>query len=333
MRISVVAAVARNGVIGRAGAIPWRIPEDAARFKELTTGHGVVMGRKTWDSLPERFRPLPGRRNVVVTRRPGWRAEGAERAGSLEDALALLRGDERVFVIGGAELYEAALPVVDELLLTEIDADVDGDVVFPAWDRQAFDEVARESRVGDDGVAFAFVAYRRKDSGDDGAGRQLAALSAVDALLAGAGIEYWLFGGWAVDFYAGSITRAHDDVDVAVWLDDLARISDLLEGDGWHHAPEPEEDGGTGFERDGVGLELTYLVRRADGRVATPLRGGRSASWPDGAFGDEVGGLRGTRARLVGRAALTRGKSVPRDDPVDAAKDLADHRTLSQLDP
>jgi len=162
VKLSVVAAVARNGVIGRDNAIPWQMPEDVAHFKALTTGHAVVMGRRTWDSLPERFRPLPGRRNVVVTRQAGWSAQGAERAASLEDALGLLEGAPSVFVIGGAELYAAALPLVDELVLTEIDRDVEGDTFFPAFDRTAFEEVDRETQVSDDGTTFAFVTYARR---------------------------------------------------------------------------------------------------------------------------------------------------------------------------
>ncbi|HEY7380356.1 MAG TPA: dihydrofolate reductase [Gaiella sp.] len=157
-----MAAVARRGVIGRDNAIPWRIPEDVARFRDLTMGHAVVMGRRTWDSLPDRFRPLPGRRNVVVSRNPGWSADGAERAGSLDEALRLLAGAPEVFVIGGAELYEAALPLADELLLTEIDADVDGDTLFPRFDRAAFEEVSREQHVSQTGLPFAFVTLRRR---------------------------------------------------------------------------------------------------------------------------------------------------------------------------
>jgi dihydrofolate reductase len=162
VKISLVAAVAREGVIGRDNAIPWQLPEDARRFRALTMGHPVVMGRRTWDSLPERFRPLPGRRNVVVTRNAAWRAEGAERAESLEDALRLLAGAPQVFVIGGAELYAEALPRADELVVTEIDAEVEGDVYFPTWDRAAFREESREEHVSDDGVAFAFVTYARR---------------------------------------------------------------------------------------------------------------------------------------------------------------------------
>lgn len=162
MRISLVAAVARGGVIGRDGRLPWRLPEDARHFRDATMGHPVVMGRRTWESIPDSFRPLPGRRNVVVTRTPGWHAEGAERAGSLEDALGLVRDDEHVFVIGGAELYAAALPLADELLLTEIDADVEGDTFFPAWHRDDFEEASREGQVAADGTPLAFVTYRRR---------------------------------------------------------------------------------------------------------------------------------------------------------------------------
>ena len=162
MKVSLVAAVARDGVIGRAGGIPWRIPEDARRFRELTLGHPVVMGRRTWDSLADRFRPLPGRRNVVVTRNRDWRVEGAERAGSLAAALRLLEGAPQAFVIGGAELYAEALPLADELLLTEVDAEVEGDVFFPTWDRAAFEEVSREEHVSETGIPFSFVCYVRR---------------------------------------------------------------------------------------------------------------------------------------------------------------------------
>jgi dihydrofolate reductase len=125
-------------------------------------GHPVVMGRRTWDSLSDRFRPLPGRRNVVVTRNAEWRADGAERAGSLDEALRLLDGAEQVFVIGGAELYAAALPLADELLLTEIELEVVGDTYFPEWDRVEFEEIARERSSSGTGMSFSFVGYRRR---------------------------------------------------------------------------------------------------------------------------------------------------------------------------
>lgn len=330
MRVCLVAAVARGGVIGRDDGIPWRLPEDVARFKSMTTGNAVVMGRKTWDTLPARFRPLPDRRNVVVTRNAEWSAAGAERASSLEEALELLAGAGRIFVIGGAEIYRAALPHADGLLLTEIDLDVDGDTLFPEWDRDAFVEVAREEHVADDGTRFAFVSYQAREPSDLVAARQLSALSSVDALLAQAKIAYWLFGGWAVDFHAGRITRPHDDVDIAVWHEDVPRISTLLADDGWAHAPDPDEDGGTGYERDGVRLELTYLVRASDGRIVTPLRG-FEAAWPKRAFEADVRELDGVRARVVALAALKSGKSSARDDDEEAAKDKADSVVLSEL--
>lgn len=161
MKVSLVAAVARGGVIGRDNAIPWRIQEDMKRFRALTMGHPVVMGRRTWDSLPDRFRPLPGRRNVVLTRNPDWSAKGAERAGSLERALRLLEGGPRAYVIGGAEIYAAALPLADELALTELDLDVEGDTFFPEWDHVAFVETSREPHVSENGTPFAFVTYER----------------------------------------------------------------------------------------------------------------------------------------------------------------------------
>ncbi len=162
MTVSLVAALARGGVIGRDNTIPWQLPEDLQRFKELTTGHPVVMGRRTWESLPDRFRPLPGRRNVVVTRNDAWHADGAERAPTLHDALELLDEADPVFVIGGAELYASALPLADELLLTEIDLEVSGDTLFPEVDEELFVEVAREPHVAADGTRFAFVRYRRR---------------------------------------------------------------------------------------------------------------------------------------------------------------------------
>jgi dihydrofolate reductase len=165
VRVAIVAAVARGGVIGRDGGLPWRLPEDLARFRELTRGHAVVMGRRTWESLPDRFRPLPGRRNVVVTRNPSWHQDGAERAGSLEDALALLGAEEHVFVIGGGTLFAESLLLADELHLTEIDLDVAGDTFFPEWERDTFEEVAREAQLAADGTPLAFVRYERTRPG------------------------------------------------------------------------------------------------------------------------------------------------------------------------
>src|SRR5439155_15517068 len=125
------------------------------------------------------------------------------------------------------------------------------------------------------------------------------------------------------DFYAGAVTRNHEDVDIAVWLDDHERIAELLAADGWRHAPDEDEDGGTGYERAGVRLELTFLVRDGNGTVCIPLREGL-APWSNDALGADVAELEGVRARLVALAALKRGKARPRDDPVDAEKDRAD---------
>jgi dihydrofolate reductase len=165
-RLALIAIVARDGAIGRAGALPWRLKADLAHFRRTTLGAPVIMGRKTWDSLPARFRPLPGRRNVVVTRNAAWRDDGAEPATSLEAALGLLAEAPLAWVIGGAELYALALPRADELVLTEVDTDVpDADAHFPRWPRAAFDEVARESHAaGEDGApwAYHFVRYRRR---------------------------------------------------------------------------------------------------------------------------------------------------------------------------
>jgi hypothetical protein len=165
---------------------------------------------------------------------------------------------------------------------------------------------------------------------DELAARQLSALARLQEMCASAHIEHWLFGGWAVDFYVGSITRAHDDIDVAVWLDDLPRIGELLAAEEWRHAPEPNEDGGTGYERAGVRLELTFLVRDAAGDTFIPLRNGR-VSWSRDAFGEDVRELLGVHARVVSRASLLRGKSTERDDPGDALKDRADFRALSSV--
>ena len=132
--IGLIWAQTPDGVIGADNAIPWHLPEDMAHFKAVTLGHPVIMGRKTWDSLPPRFRPLPGRRNIVVTRQANWSAPGAERADSVERAIALV---DDGWVIGGSEIYSAAMPFADRLVVTVVDLDVDGDshapTVGPQW--------------------------------------------------------------------------------------------------------------------------------------------------------------------------------------------------------
>lgn len=156
-----IAAMDREGAIGRAGGLLWHEPNDQRHFRAATLGHPVVMGRKTWDSLPARFRPLPGRRNLVVTRNAQWQATGAEAAASLDLALARLADATRIFVIGGAELYAIALPAADTLLLTETEHRfADADAHFPVFDRSRFHEVSREPQLAADGTPYAFVRYK-----------------------------------------------------------------------------------------------------------------------------------------------------------------------------
>jgi dihydrofolate reductase len=161
-RIVIVAAVARHDVIGHEGGLPWgHFPEDIAHFRALTQGGAVVMGRRTWDSLPARFRPLPGRRNVVLSRNFND-APGAEVAPSLPHALELLRDVPAVFVIGGAQVYAEALPMADALVLTEIERNYPGDTLFPqSWKRWRFDVTAKEQHCTKGGLRYAFVTYER----------------------------------------------------------------------------------------------------------------------------------------------------------------------------
>ncbi|MBC5784900.1 dihydrofolate reductase [Ramlibacter sp. USB13] len=160
MKLGLIYARARNGVIGKDGVLPWHLPEDLAHFKRTTLGAPVIMGRRTWESLPPRFRPLPGRRNVVVTRDAQWHAPGAERAGSLDEALALVADAATVWVTGGAEIFRLSIPRADIAVVTEIDADFAGDVhapeLGPGWR-----ETARERHVSAGGLAYSFVTYER----------------------------------------------------------------------------------------------------------------------------------------------------------------------------
>ncbi len=146
-----IVAVADNGAIGKDGKLPWRIPEDLKFFKAQTMGHAIIMGRKTWDEVGK---PLPGRRNIVVSRKPGLVLEGAEIAPSLEDAITLARQtDDEPYVIGGATIYAAALPLATKVLLTEVHQRPEADTFFPAFDRSAFRETARR-KAETEGVEF-----------------------------------------------------------------------------------------------------------------------------------------------------------------------------------
>ena len=154
--IVLVVAIADNGVIGKDGGIPWHISEDLKRFKALTLNHTIVMGRKTWDSLPKK--PLPGRVNVVVTRQKDWSAEGAITASSLGQATAGTSGT--LMVIGGAEIYERALPLASRIELTEVHKNFDGDARFEL-DRRGWHETAREDHVTPDGLRYSYVTLTR----------------------------------------------------------------------------------------------------------------------------------------------------------------------------
>jgi len=160
-QLAIIAAVAANGVIGANNRLPWRLPEDLRRFRALTTGHAVIMGRKTWESIGH---PLPDRQNIVVTRRKDFVADNAQTACSLDDAIARVRMPQPAFVIGGSELFREAMPRASTLHLTEIERAFDGDAMFPSFDRAAWRESARERRTdAAQGFAYAFVTYERKD--------------------------------------------------------------------------------------------------------------------------------------------------------------------------
>ena len=158
--LTLIAAVARNGAIGKDNGLLWKLPEDMKFFRETTQGATVVMGRKTWESLPPRFRPLPGRRNIVVTRQRHYVAEGAETAASLDAALERA-GDAPTFVIGGAELYAQAMPRAVRLMVTEVDLTPEADAFFPPIPRDQWREVGRVPGTSGSGLAFAFVTYQR----------------------------------------------------------------------------------------------------------------------------------------------------------------------------
>jgi dihydrofolate reductase len=164
-RIALVVAKAANGVIGDRGRIPWRISEDMRRFKQFTMGRPCVMGRKTWDSLPKK--PLPGRSNIVVTRDPRFTAEGATVVHSLDEAIARARSEssDEIGVIGGEEIYRAALPKADVIYLTEVLAEFSGDAHFPAIDPREWLETAREERVSDSGLPYRFLMLERIHDG------------------------------------------------------------------------------------------------------------------------------------------------------------------------
>jgi dihydrofolate reductase len=156
--LSVIAAVARNGTIGRDNALPWHLPEDLKRFKALTMGHHIIMGRKTYESLG---RLLPGRTTVIVSRNQAYAVQGAKVVNSLDQAIQACAGDKEIFVIGGAELYREALLVAGRLYLTEIDEDFDGDAHFPKIDHTVWRETSRETYLSANALRFSYITMER----------------------------------------------------------------------------------------------------------------------------------------------------------------------------
>lgn len=153
MRLSLIVAMSENRVIGKDNALPWRLPEDLKRFRQFTTGHPVIMGRRSYESIG---RPLPDRTNIIVTRRPGYRAPGCLVAHTIEDAMSCASGAGEIFIIGGAELYVQTLDRADRIYLTLVHADIAGDTFFPALETAAWRETARERRGADDRHAYAY---------------------------------------------------------------------------------------------------------------------------------------------------------------------------------
>jgi dihydrofolate reductase len=171
MIISIIAAVAKNRVIGKSNDLPWRLPDDMKFFMQTTNGHHVIMGRKNYESLPEKFKPLPNRTNIVVTRQKNYQAPGCTIVNDLSEGVQLSRdsGEKELFIIGGAEIYKLALPVTDILYLTEINEEIDGDTFFPlsseALEKEGWKETSRQHHPSDakHKYAFDFVVYKKQD--------------------------------------------------------------------------------------------------------------------------------------------------------------------------
>lgn len=164
MKISLIAAMTKNRVIGKDNDLPWKLPDDMKYFQQTTKGHVVIMGRKNYDSLPPSFKPLPNRTNVILTRQQGYQADDCEVFGNLKEALefAKSQGEEEVFVIGGGQVYKEAIAKGDRIYLTEIHTEIEGDVYFPEMDA-SWTEVSRAHHLADDRhkYAFDFVVYEK----------------------------------------------------------------------------------------------------------------------------------------------------------------------------
>lgn len=161
MALNLIFARARNGVIGHNNTLPWHLPEDLAHFKATTLGQPVIMGRKTWDSLPVKFRPLPGRMNIVVTRQTDWHSDGAHVVHSVDEALQACPTDAQPWVIGGAELYRLAMPQATRVVVTEIDAAYEGDAFAPELDA-SWHEASRTTHVAANGLHFSIVNWLKR---------------------------------------------------------------------------------------------------------------------------------------------------------------------------
>ncbi len=166
MTISLIAALAQNGVIGKANDLPWHLPDDMKYFMLTTKGHHVIMGRKNYESLPEKFRPLPNRTSIVITRQEDYQAPGCSIVHQLEDGVKIAEGngERELFIIGGSEIYALGMPLADKLYLTEIHANIDGDTFFPFYDKERWEENSRQPHSSDDRhkFAFDFVIYKKK---------------------------------------------------------------------------------------------------------------------------------------------------------------------------
>jgi len=164
--ISLIAAVSKNFVIGKDNDLPWHLPDDMKFFMQTTKGHHCIMGRKNYDSIPEKFRPLPNRTNIVVTRQKGFKAPGCIVVNSIEKALEIStnNGEAETFIIGGAEIYRQGLSITQRMYLTEIDAEIKGDTYFPEFDKAHWKEIKREHHTADakHAHAFDFVIYEKR---------------------------------------------------------------------------------------------------------------------------------------------------------------------------
>lgn len=161
--LSLIAALAKNRAIGKDNQLLWHLPEDMRHFRETTRGKPVIMGRKTWESLPDAFRPLPGRKNIVVSRNPAYQASGASLVGSLDAAIKQAGEAAEIFIIGGAELYCQAMPLADRLYLTELAQYFAGDAFFPETPVNTWQEISRQTAQSTaNGLEFSFVVYQRR---------------------------------------------------------------------------------------------------------------------------------------------------------------------------